>query len=153
MRPSKKVSSIQAILTARDTDEVFDRLKSIDLEILKFAQAIYQGYQRLNKRTKTSLQYYCYLLAFQSHTRSPSYIQNWYNIYRHFCVRCKLRIEDLIGLDYRMMKFIAESKRGIFTAELTRDTVARLKDPTAVIQQKWIFIKNRKTGSKINFQY
>ncbi len=148
MRTSKRAYSIQAILTSRDTAEVLDRLKAIDLETLKFSRSIYQGYQRLNERTKTSLNYYCELLSMQSANRSPSYFKNWYIIYRHFCIRCYMRMEDLVGLDYRMMKFIAEAKKGLFSISVTEDAVLRLNDPMIILQQKWEFLKERKKHLK-----
>jgi hypothetical protein len=59
-----------------------------------------------------------------------------------------MRIENLVGLDYRMMKFIAETKKDLFSTSETEDVVFRLNDPAIVLQQKWKFLKQRKKHLK-----
>jgi hypothetical protein len=57
-------------------------------------------------------------------------------------------MEDVVGLNYRMMKFIAEAKKDLFSISVTEDVVFRLHDPIFTMRQKWEFLKKRKRRLK-----
>lgn len=131
-------------ISSRDTDEVLYRLKMSDLANIKFAKSIYEGYQRAKKRTGSSLNYYCFILSTEEKNKPVSYFKNWYKIYRHFCVRINFDPTEIIGIDYRILKFIAESGIKTMNATVTREIVAHLKDSILGQQNKWNYVRDKK---------
>lgn len=144
----RRAYSFLSILTSRDTDEVLFRLKEIDLNNLKFAKSLYEGYERLKARTGDSLNNYCFVLSSKANYRSPSFYKNWYNIYRHFCVRSNLDIKEITGIDYKILKYIAESGPNTFNEYKTEEAVLHLKNPLVPHQTKWKYIRELKAEIK-----
>lgn len=147
---SVKAYNFLSVLTSRDTDEVMFRLRETDLNNIKFAKSVYEGYQRLKSRTGGSLNHYCFILSSKANYRSPSYYKNWYNIYRHFCVRSNITPEELCGIDYKILKYISESGFKTFNEYRTKDAVSYLKNPTIPHSLKWKYI--RETKEQIKFE-
>lgn len=145
---SVRAQTFLSMLTSRDTDEVLYRLKEIDLHNLKFAKSIYEGYQRLKSRTGGSLNHYCFVLSIKANYRSPLFYRNWYNIYRHFCIRSGIDENEMTGIDYKILKFISESGSNTFNKIVTQEAVSYLKDPLLPYQTKWKYIRELKTQIK-----
>lgn len=147
-RISRRAYTILSVFTSRDTDEVLFRLKEIDLNNLKFAKSIYEGYRRLKSRTGDSLNNYCFVLSSKANYRSPAFYKNWYNIYRHFCARSNLELEEITGIDYKILKYMAESGPNTFNEYNTKEAVSHLKDPLVPHQTKWKYIRELKAEIK-----
>lgn len=145
---SKSAYNLIDVLSSRDTDEVMFRLQEIDLNNIRFAKSVYEGYQRLKSRTGGSLNYYCFVLSSKANYRSPSFYKNWYNIYRHFCIWCNMTPEEISGIDYKILKYISESGIKIFNEYRTKDAVLYLKDPTTPHSLKWKYIRDLKAEIK-----
>jgi hypothetical protein len=135
-------------LSSRDTDEVLYRQEQVDLANIKFAKSIYQGYQRAKKRTESSLSYYCFILSAKVKHKPPTYFKNWYKIYRHFCIRLNFDPTDIIGIDYRILKFIAESGIETMNATVTKEIVTHLQDSLLSHQGKWNYVRDMKNQIK-----
>lgn len=143
---SKKAQVIFGTLKSRDTEEILYRIKEVDLSTLKFAKTIYECYQRLQTDTGASLNYYCKLLSIYSESRAPAYFKNWYIIYRHFCIRSHMDIEALIGIDYKKLKFISESRSNVFDHITTQEVITHLKSSLEPETKKWRYLKDIKEG-------
>ncbi len=135
-------------ISSRDTDEVLYRLKQSDLANIKFAKSIYQGYQRAEERTGSSLNYYCFILSSKVKNKQPAYFKHWYNIYRHFCIRLNINPTDMIGIEYRILKSIAESGVGIMSARVTKEIITHLQDTPLSHKEKWDYVRNMKNQIK-----
>lgn len=153
VRSSAKTMTIVSLLSSRDADEVIYRLKEIDISNFKFAKAVYEGYQRLQSRTGGSLSYYCYLLSTKSNYRSTAFYKNWYNIYRHFCVRTNNATEELVGIDYKLLKFIAESGVVTFNEYWTKKAIDHLRKTQMPNTEKWRYIKDLKKSIISEIEY
>lgn len=141
---SKKAHVIFGIFKSRDNEEILYRIREVDLANLKFAKTVYECYQRLQANTGTSLNYYCHLLSSFSDSRAPSYFKNWYIIYRHFCIRSHMSIEELIGIDYKKLKFISESRSNVFDYITTQEVITYLKSSLEPEPKKWRYLKDIK---------
>lgn len=153
---SKKAHVIFGIFKSRDNEEILYRIREVDLTTLKFAKTVYECYQRLQANTGASLSYYCQLLSSFSESRAPSYFKNWYIIYRHFCIRSHMNIEALIGVDYKKLKFISESRSNVFDHITTQEVITHLKSSLEPETKKWEYLKDvkeRKKKGYSNYSY
>ena len=133
---------------SRDTDEIHDRLKVMDISKMEFAKSVYDGYEATKKKTNSSLNYYCWVLSFKIKSKPLAYFKNWYLIYRHFCIRSWIDPNDLIGIEYRLLKYIAESGLEIMSVEVTKEAVERLTEFSQNQSQKWKYIRDLKAMRK-----
>ena len=133
---------------SKDTDEINIRLKETDISNIKFAKSVYDGFQRTRKKTGSTLSFYCFVLSFKIKSKPPTYFKNWYLIYRHFCIRSRIDPYDLIGIEYRLLKYIAESGQETMSEEVTKRAVARLTEFPQNQTQKWKYIRDLKAMRK-----
>ena len=133
---------------SRDTDEIHNRLRKIDIYNIEFAKSVYDGFQKTKKRTDSSLNFYCYVLSFKIKIKPPGFFKNWYLIYRHFCIRSHINLYDLIGIDYRLLKFIAESGPKTMSIATTKQAVARLTELPQSQSKKWEYVRDLKKMRK-----
>lgn len=133
---------------SEDTDEIYIRLKETDISNIKFAKSVYDGFQRTRKKTGSSLNFYCYVLSFKIKSKPLTYFKNWYLIYRHFCIRSRIDPDDLIGIEYRLLKYIAESGQEIMSEDVTKKAVTRLTEFSQNQSQKWKYIRDLKEMRK-----
>lgn len=82
-----KAKVLMHAMYSRDTDEIHDRLREMDISKIEFAKSVYNGYQVTKKKTSSSLNYYCWILSFKMKIKPPGFYKTWYLFYRHFCVR------------------------------------------------------------------
>lgn len=156
LRISKKALALMSTISSRDSDEILYRIREVDLTTLKFAKTVYECYQRLQANTGASLNYYCQLLSSFSESRAPSYFKNWYVIYRHFCIRLHMDIKELIGIDYKKLKFISESSSNVFDHITTQEVISHLKSSLEPETKKWEYLKDvkeRKKKGYSNYSY
>lgn len=144
---STKAMVLANMISSRDVDEILFRTIEIDVTLLQFAKSVYEGYQRLHSRTGGSLSYYCSILSFKTNNTSPAFFKNWYNIYRHFCVRANMDPSEIIGVEYKILKFIAESGIKILNKSTTMEIIAHLKEQPMSQAEKWEYV--RKTKNRI----
>jgi len=127
-----------------DTDEIHNRLKVMDISKIEFAKSVYDGYEATKKKTNSSLNYYCWVLSFKTKINPPGFYKSWYLIYRHFCVRSLIDPYDLIGIDYKFLKYIAGSGQEIMSEDVTRNAIEKLKELSHNQSQKWGYLKDLK---------
>lgn len=145
---STKAAVLMSMLSTRDVDEILFRIDEIDITLLDFAKSVYQGYQRIHSRTGGSLSYYCFNLSFKSKGTSPAFFKNWYNIYRHFCVRANMDPSEIIGVEYKILKFIAESGINILNKSTTVEIIEYLKEQKMSQAEKWEYVRKTKNEMK-----
>jgi len=133
---------------SKDIDEINVRLKEIDISNIQFAKSVYEGFHKTKKKTGSSLHYYCWVLAFKLKSKPLNYYKNWYLIFRHFCIRSQIDPNDLVGIEYKLLKFIAESGPDIMNKDITKQAVTRLTEFPQNYSQKWNYIKDIKEMSK-----
>ena len=80
------------------------------------------------------------MLSVKTKTRPPAYYRNWYNIYRHFCIKSGLDLSQIVGLDYKMLKLIAETSEKIMNWSTTQEIVKHLTDSRLSSNKKWKYI-------------
>ena len=129
---------------SRDIDEILDRLRAMDISKIEFAKSVYEGYEATKKKTNSSLNYYCWVLSFETKIEPPGFYKNWYLIYRHFCVRSQIDPYDLIGIDYKFLKYIAESGPNTMSKSVTENAVYQLKKYPQNHSKKWEYIRDLK---------
>jgi hypothetical protein len=127
-------------ITSRDTDEVLYREEQSDLARITFAKSIYQGYKRTKENSGASLNHFCFMLSTKTKTRPPAYYRNWYNIYKHFCIKSGLYLSQIVGLDYKMLKLIAETSEKIMDSSTTQEIVKYLTGSNLSSNKKWKYI-------------
>jgi hypothetical protein len=137
---SSKARAWMFDITSRDTDEVLYREEQSDLAKITFAKSIYQGYKRAKENSGASLNHFCFILSTKTKTRPPAYYRNWYNIYRHFCIKSGLDLSQIVGLDYKMLKLIAETSEKIMDWSTTQEIVKYLTDTISSSNKKWKFV-------------
>lgn len=147
-RMSTKAAVLMSMMSSRDVDEILFRIDDIDITLLEFAKSVYQGYQRLHSRTGGSLSYYCSSLSFRAKDTSPAFFKNWYNIYRHFCVRANMDSWEIVGVEYKILKFIAESGINILNKSTTVEIIEHLKDQKMSQAEKWEYVRKTKNEMK-----
>ncbi len=129
---------------SEDIDEINVRLKETDISKIEFAKSVYEEYEATKKKTKSSLNNYCWVLSFKMKIKPPRFYKNWYLIYRHFCVRSQIDPYDLIGIDYKFLKYIAESGPNTMSIEVTENAVDQLKKYPQKHSKKWEYIRDLK---------
>lgn len=147
-RMSTKAAVLMSMMSSRDVDEILFRIDDIDITLLEFAKSVYEGYQRLHSRTGGSLSYYCTSLSFRAKDTSPAFFKNWYNIYRHFCVRANMDPWEIVGVEYKILKFIAESGIKILNKSTTVEIIEYLKEQKMSQADKWEYVRKTKNEMK-----
>jgi hypothetical protein len=145
---STRAKVLMHAMYSRDTDEIYDRFKEMDIKKFKFAESVYKGYQTTKNKTGSSLNYYCWVLSFKMKIKPPAFYKNWYLIYRHFCIRSKIDPYDLIGIGYKFLKYIAESGPKTMDSLTTNQAVGRLKENPQDYFKNWEYVKDLKKMRK-----
>jgi len=141
---SRRAKAIMHTMYSEDTDIINELLIEKCISNFNFAKSVYVGYKKAKNKTDSSLNYYCWLLSFEIKIKPPRYFKNWYIIYRHFCIRSRMDPIDLVGIEYKYLKSIAESGQEIMSEDVTRKAIEKLKELSQNQSQKWGYLKNLK---------
>lgn len=121
-------AAIGAELVGIDESPLMERMdqlaRSAEREILKMGLVIYNVHLQT---PAVSINRLCTIISFDIPTKSKSFFRATYHIYRHFVVRHGFQINDLLGINFRILRFIAESAEGTFDQETTSNTIHRIK--------------------------
>lgn len=145
---STRAKVLMHTMYSEDTDEINVRLKKVEISRIEFAKSVYEGFQRAKKKTGSSLHYYCWVLSFKLKSKPLRYFKNWYLIYRHFCIRSRINPGDLVGIEYRLLKYIAESGQEVMNEDITKQAVARLTEFPQKHSQKLKYTRDLKKMRK-----
>jgi len=99
----------------------------------------------LRRYPKMSLSKLSNVLAAQFTFRSARFYKTIYNIYMHFCVKSGISVTDLAGIDFRLLRTIAEGKKKIFDVRTTKYLIKSLKNDCATRQEAWELLKSTKS--------
>lgn len=132
--------------------ERIDQLvKSAEREILKVGLVIYNVHLQT---PAVSINRLCLIISFDIPTKSKSFFRATYHVYRHFVIRCGYQLDGLLGINFRVLRFIAESAEGIFDQETTYKTVREIQKKQMAYKAALSFVievkKDRKAYLSIN---
>ncbi|MBC8401482.1 MAG: hypothetical protein H8E14_08340 [Candidatus Marinimicrobia bacterium] len=134
-------ADIIALLDSPWPQRIEELAKSAELDILKIGRELYN----IKLQTKEiSLSNLCLQARVFAPSRSQSFYRGTYNIYKHFVILCNYQLEDLLGINYKILRFIAESAQGTFDQETTWETIHKIKNKHMSSQAVWAYVKNVK---------
>jgi len=126
-------------------------INSAELEIIKVGREIY--HTKL-QTPAVSINRLCTIISFDIPTKSKSFFRAAFHVFRHFVIRCGFQIGDLSGVDFKILRIIAESAQGIFDQETTYKTVREIQKKQMAYKAALSFVievkKDRKAYLSIN---
>ena len=112
--------------------------ESIDMSLLNLGRELYNVHLQ---HPDFSMRRFCILVGFEIPNRSDRFYKSLIHIHKHFVMECGFRPEELVGINYRYLKCIAESAKGVFDTKTIADTINTIRKQKMSPQEIGKYIK------------
>lgn len=151
-RSKKRVDGFQimAFYESPSLHRLEKLVHSIDLSILELGRELYNIHLQY---PNFSMRRLCSLVGFEIPIRSARFYQSLINVHKHFVIECEYRIENLVGVNFRVLRLIAETKRGIFDFATTSNMIQEIKKHNMSSKKCWEYIKKTRLKRQYYFDH
>lgn len=111
----------------------------LDLSFIELSGELYNTHLQY---PDISIRRLCSIVSSEIPARSARFFQSLIHIHKHFIIKCRFYNQELIGIDYRFLKCIAESADGLFDRSTTVSVMDTIKNNRMSTLEVWAYIKD-----------